>query len=140
MRRKTWNILAFWTTHGKNLQFIHKSRQQRQDIPFKIVTLNCQAVKEKKISLSNLCSGTGADIVIGTESWLNSSHLDSEIFPENFNVYRRDRILKEGDGPGGGVFILVDKKYQSLEPAELSIDADREMLWVQVTVREARNL
>jgi hypothetical protein len=48
-------------------------------------------------------------IVIGTESWLNPTIRDAEVFPEGFKAYRRDRT----DGKGGGVFLLISKKYDS---------------------------
>ncbi|KAF4532025.1 hypothetical protein B566_EDAN011872, partial [Ephemera danica] len=41
-------------------------------------------------------------IVFGTESWLDSSFLDNEIFPTYLNFYRKDR-----DKFGGGVFIAI---------------------------------
>ncbi|XP_053383306.1 uncharacterized protein LOC128549774 [Mercenaria mercenaria] len=94
--------------NGNEFLFIHKSKQQRQDIPLKVALLNCQSIVGKKTSLYNMCTSTGSEIIIGTESWLNSSHLSTEIFPENYTVYRRDR----NRGRGGGVFILVEKKSQ----------------------------
>ncbi|KAF4525309.1 hypothetical protein B566_EDAN014918 [Ephemera danica] len=47
-------------------------------------------------------------IVFGTESWLDSSFLDNEIFPTYLNIYRKDR-----DKFGGGVFIAVHKSIKS---------------------------
>lgn len=46
------------------------------------------------------------DIIVGTESWLRPDIMNSEIFPSNYTVYRRDR-----DTSGGGVFIaVIDEK------------------------------
>ena len=42
------------------------------------------------------------DMVVGTESWLRTDILNSEIFPSNYTVFRRDR-----DTNGGVVFIAV---------------------------------
>jgi hypothetical protein len=43
---------------------------------------------------------------------------NSEQLPSDFNCYRKDRST----GEGGGVFILVSKKYESEEPEELKVD------------------
>lgn len=52
--------------------------------------------------LAGLISSICADVVIGTESWLDATIMDNEVFPRSFNVYRHDRMTH-----GGGVFILV---------------------------------
>jgi hypothetical protein len=76
--------------------------QKRKDLPMHIVVVNCQSIKSdgKPSQLRNLVSSIQADIVIGTESWLNPTIRDAEVFPEGFKAYRRDRT----DGKGGGVF------------------------------------
>jgi hypothetical protein len=71
----------------------------------------------KLSQLRNLVSSIQADIVIGTESWLNPTIRDAEVFPEGFKAYRRDRT----DGKGGGVFLLISKKYDSSEPYSLTV-------------------
>ena len=63
-----------------------------------------------------MIESTQADIVIGTESWLDDSIKSSEIFPSNFRSYRRDCST---GARGGGVFLLVSDKFQSNEPEEL---------------------
>ena len=117
-------------------QPIHISRNQRDDIPLKILNVNCQSVVRKKASLLNMCETTGADIVIGTESWLSDQHLSTEIFPDEYKVFRRDRKKHKG----GGVFILVRNHLQCMEPEELRIDHDCEMTWVQIKVTGASSL
>ena len=34
------------------------------------------------------------DIILGNELWLNSDILNSEVFPANFTVYRKDSLLE----------------------------------------------
>ena len=41
------------------------------------------------------------DIILGNESWLNPGIASSEIFPDAYKVYRKDRNT---DSHGGGVF------------------------------------
>ena len=60
-----------------------------------------------------------ADVVIGNESWLDPSIKSSEVFPDGFNSYRRDRP----GGRGAGVFLLVSQLYESHQPEELMVEA-----------------
>ena len=100
--------------------------------------INCQSIKGygKQGLLENIMYSTQADIVIGTESWLDSSVKSSEVFPPHFKSYRRDR----SDGKGGGVFILVSDSYDSCEPEELTVDQDCELVWAKVKVKGVSDL
>lgn len=55
------------------------------------------------------------DVVMVNETWLQSQHLDSEIIPSGWNIYRKDRHKCEGrlDQYGGGVFIAVRNELNS---------------------------
>ena len=61
-------------------------------------------------------------IIIGTESHLDGSVLNSEIFPSHYQVYRKDRNIH-----GGDVFILVDN---SIPSSQVIIDSPCECLGV----------
>ena len=58
------------------------------------------------------------------EAWLSQSVFDSEVLPESYRVYRKDRI----DGCGG-VLIEIKNQYQS---ELIIIDEDCEMCAVKV--------
>lgn len=92
-------------------------QRKRKDLPLRSVVVNCQSVKTsgKPAQLNNLITSLQADVIIGYESWLNTSIRSSEVFPDSFNCYRRDRPK----GNGGGIFILVSKIYESSESEEL---------------------
>lgn len=75
--------------------------------------VNCRRIVNKMDELAGLVESLKADIVFGTESWLNPSITDSEVFPCNYTAYRNDR-----PGHGGGVFLLV---HSSLSSSMLSI-------------------
>lgn len=60
----------------------------------------------QKASLECMIETTGADIALGSESWLTDQHQSTEIFPDSHQVFRKDRKSKKG----GGVFILVNKR------------------------------
>ena len=109
---------------------VQRSLRQGDDIPLKVLIVNCHSVVDKKPMLENMIEATHADIVLGTESWLKSHHLSTEIFPTGFKVYRKDREHKNG----GGVFILVSEKLTSTEPEGLKVDGKCELVWAQIQV------
>ena len=92
----------------------------------KILNINCRSVANKKVELDNLIHSTNADIVLGTESWLNSSIRSSEIFPANMNVFRRDKLGSNG----GGVFIAISDKY--IVSHQPQLETNCEITWVKL--------
>ena len=121
---------------SKEPTIVQRSQRQRNDIPIRVLIVNCHSIVEKRPQLENILESTQADIVLGTESWLNSQHLSTAIFPKGFKVYRKDRV----NTAGGGVFIMVSEKFISSEPEELKIDAYCEMVWVHVQIPGATQL
>ena len=109
----------------------------RFDLPMRILVVNCQSIKSpgKKALLQNMIDSTQADIIIGTESWLDGSIKSSEVFPSNFKAYRRDRTT----GIHGGVFVLVSEQYQSNEPEELKTD-NCEVVWSKIKIKGVQDL
>jgi len=75
-----------------------RPKNQRCDIPMKVIVINRQSLSNKSTSLTNMCESTGAFIVIGTESWLTSNHTNAEVFLSNYKVFRRDRKTSKGVG------------------------------------------
>lgn len=67
-----------------------------------VLLINCQSIKNKIDDFNGLLQIFNPDIVFATESWLDASIKDSEIFPCDYRVYRKDRNAR-----GGGVFIMV---------------------------------
>ena len=94
------------TTSSKNsLLYPQKTKPTN----LRILTINCQSIRNKTQELSTVLEYTKPDVVCGTESWLDESIGDSEIFPTNiYKVYRNDRNLE-----GGGVFVLVKNNILS---------------------------
>ena len=75
------------------------------------------------------------DLVIGTESWLNTDHLDSEIFPRSlgYTSFRRDRA---SGTKGGGVFILV--KDTLVASRQKTLETDCEVIWVKIEAAQSK--
>ncbi|XP_077988548.1 uncharacterized protein LOC144443049 [Glandiceps talaboti] len=84
-----------------------KAKQKLKAKPIKFMNVNCQSVRAKLHKFQVLL-----EIVTGTESWLNSSISTGEIFPTNYQVFRKDR----GNGDThGGVFIAVKDNLMASE-------------------------
>ena len=71
----------------------------------KKLVVNFQSIKNERKALCNLIDSANPNILIGTETWLRNDISSSEIFPEGYTVYRKDRW----DGYGeGNLTILVN--------------------------------
>ena len=77
---------------------------------------NCQSIKSKKASFISFVDTYTPNIIFGTESWLSPSWYSSEIFPHNYNVYRKDR-----DDGFGGVFLACSDRHISREISTLQV-------------------
>ena len=77
--------------------------------------MNAQSIKNKRAEFCNLVESTQPDVIVCTETWLNSDIANGEIFSQDiakkFNVFRRDREHTKG----GGVFIAVSSVWCVLE-------------------------
>ena len=107
------------------------------NLPLKVLVINCRDMSGKRPLLESLLDATDADIIIGTESWLSSDIKSNEIFPPDYNVFRKDRPQGK---EGGGVFILTNSKFDSDEPADLKSQPTDELLWVRMKVKGERSL
>jgi hypothetical protein len=68
------------------------------------------------------------EIIIGTETWLNDSVHNSEIFPPNYNIYRRDR--RDGFGR---VLIAVKADIVS---EHLDVKINTESVYTSITLEK----
>ena len=65
----------------------------------KVLVLNCRNIDGKKPLLDTLVDSVGGDVIIGTESWLDSSINSNDVFPSGFTAYRKDRNeVEKGEG------------------------------------------
>ena len=67
------------------------------------------------------------DVIGGSESHLDQSFFTPEIFPDYYNVFRKDRTMG-----GGGVFFCIKKCLNVVE--EPSLDAEAELIWAKITL------
>ena len=71
------------------------------------------------------------DFICGTESWLNSSIKNGEIFPTSFNVFRKDR---ETSTIGGGVFQISNEDLITSQLDNLS-STNSESIWTETQIK-----
>lgn len=77
------------------------------------------------------------DLIILTETWLNKSVLNSELFDDRYVIYRRDRDTSNQSvkRDGGGVLVAVSKTMSSHR--ENKWESDAEDLWVTINVQNS---
>ena len=93
----------------------------------KIFNINCQSVSAKKDKFLTVIEDENPDIVVGTESWLTPNHYSGEIFPQQHQVFSKDR---KSDAHRG-VFIATKLDLVALLREDLS-HLNSELLWVQL--------
>ena len=71
---------------------------------------NFCSVYNEQAELEAFLSTNNIDILLGSESHLENTILNSEIFPNSYNIYRKDR-----NRHGGGVFILIRDTFSTSE-------------------------
>lgn len=98
----------------------------------KVYYQNCRGLKTKTNDFFQKMSCCSFDVIILTETWLNSNIYDSELFDERYKVYRRDRESTKFSfrSDGGGVLIAVTKSIKSYRIIEC--ESQIEDLWIQL--------
>lgn len=66
------------------------------------MNLNAQSVVNKSHALESILLTHDPHVCVITETWLTDYISDGEVFPDQYNVFRRDR-----DGRGGGLAVLL---------------------------------
>ena len=128
-------------TKTDNVKPIHASTPIRNSstkgrikrAPIKILNINCQSIKIKQCRLNNLLNSTKPDVVICTETWIYPSIADNQIFPDNYNIYSKDRKTT-----GGGVLIAISKEYLSESVPEY--DTECEIVWAKIRLINSKDL
>ena len=104
----------------------------------RVMSVNCNSIQslDKRSELSALIDLHNPHIILGQESKIGPVHQSSEIFPQNYSSFRKDR--KVG---GGGVFVLVKDDINSLECTfEDLTDNDCEIVWAQIRLPDSKLL
>lgn len=67
-----------------------------------------------------------SQIILGTETWLNSDVPSELLLDSDFSIYRKDRTHRRG----GGVLIAI----KGLESAAVTVTTNLELLWVEIKI------
>src|SRR5437868_1135217 len=106
---------------------------------FTLLNINFQSLanRDKWTSLAELIDDYNVDVIFGTETWLKSDILTTEIFAlSDFNVYRKDRAT---GNRGGGVLIAVKKSIISCA-SEMNDTVDGEQIWCSIKLDMANTI
>jgi hypothetical protein len=114
-----------------------KSRAEKTN-KISVMTVNFQSINNKVGELAICLNSYKPDILVGTESWLSEDTGNSEIFPPDYNVIRKDRPPNRRDQSHGGIFIAVRKDLIVSHRSDL--DEDCEILWIQLELVGAKQI
>ena len=123
------NLEASSSTQDKSTRVIQHPKKNK----LRILLINYQSVKGKAADVAALIEMYQPDIVCGTETWLNKNISSSEIFPDSYVIFRRDRTMFEG----GGVIHAVKK---NLVASQIQDPADCELVWTEIQVKDRKPL
>jgi hypothetical protein len=72
-------------------------------------------------------------VIICTETWVDPSITNNQIFLDEYKLYRKDRLTT-----GGGVLIAINKEYLSSPVPELSTDCG--IVWAKISLTNSKDL
>ena len=111
----------------KNLYKLTKANNSQR-----LAIINCCSAVNKHVDLEVFLKMQNIHLVMGTESHLDGAVFDSEVFPSNYTVYRKDRNIH-----GGGIFVLVEK---SIPSSVIETDSPCEIIWVRLYVQNTNDV
>ena len=110
------------STSRKKSQYLQK---------LKVLNLNCNSIRSQH--KSGLFKAKVEDekphIIIANESKLDDSIRNSEVFPSDYEIFRKDR---KDVNPGGGVFIVVHNTIIATHQSKL--DCQAEAIWIKIEI------
>ena len=96
--------------------------------------MNCNSITGKVAEFANLTEYTDPDVIMMTETKLDSSINAAEFLPEGYQVGAR----KDRNRSGGGV-MLAFKSCYNVETIELN-DVEAETLWASVSTTDNKKI
>ena len=104
----------------------------KQSLRTVVHVINFQSIKNKVQEAQVLIESAEPDIIIGTETWLNPSIYSSEVLPNNYAVFRRDRADSHG-----GVLIAVK---DDLVCTPVATNRESELISVKVRINRSKSI
>lgn len=116
----------------KNPTSKRKAKPKRSNV--KVLVINFQGIRGKFADIVCCIDLHKPDIIVGTESHIDSSVKDSELFPPDYQVIRKDRDF----GPKGGVLIAV--KNDLIVTHRIDLDSNCEIVWVSISIQGMKKI
>jgi exonuclease III len=95
--------------------------------PLCLINVNCQSLIAKKAAWIDLLESSQPDVIIATETWLDSEVTDAELECSDFTIYRKDRAK----GKHGGTMIAINNNINS-SPVNISPTPSSDLLFVKI--------
>ena len=102
---------------------------------------NATSLRNKLTEFNSHFDSQEFDVISVSETWLNDSVFDDEIFTNGgYNIFRRDRtkVTVPDKDDGGGVLLGVKKSLSAKRRRDL--ETCMEILWVEITLSSKRSL
>jgi hypothetical protein len=100
----------------------------------KTLTINFQSIKNKSADLELLINKEEPDIIAGSETWLNPDIYNTEIFDNNYEVFRKDRP----DSHGG--VLLAIKSNLIVEEIKPDTNKNVEAVYCKISIHNSTPL
>ena len=103
----------------------------------KVLVVNFQGIRGKIADLACCIDVNDPDVIIGTETHLNSTINSSELFPPNYQVIRKDRDFGTSQNAGG---VLIAAKNDLIVTHRLDLDSKCEVVWVSISIQGMKQI
>lgn len=106
-----------------------RNKPSSRNQPLSFLLANIRSVIPKRDALCSLIGSSSCDVLLLTETWLNTSVDNSEILPflSHFDIFRKDRA---DYSRGGGVLIATNR---NLHCSLVNLPSPLEMVWLRCT-------
>ena len=128
------------TTAAKTKATTQPSTSKFLKPKLQIAHLNVRSVKERNhlIQLGELMHEKNYDVLVISESWLNSTTTDAEVEIAGYKITRLDRTKKIGGGVC--VYTRLSLKIKRLKEMSVTSETGFQQLWVQIQLRKLRSI
>ena len=104
----------------------------------KLLVINFDSIRGKVADLAMCIETYNSDVIIGSDTHLNPSVNSSELFPDLFAVFRKNRCFGKTETKCGGILIAL--KNDIIETHRIDLDTECEVVWVTIKIQGAKDV
>jgi hypothetical protein len=119
-----------------NHELSASNKKQSNSSGMSVFYANARSIVNKVDLIEIEISVQSYDIFVFTKTHLDNSIVDSELFPQNYTIFRRDRV--NNGRHGGGVLLAVNDTIKAFQRHNLL--CDHEILFVNIILSKNRNI